>query len=49
MADNKQKKSWKELFDKHAESKGNTKIGDYQEAAGGGTPMKKGQKVDVPK
>lgn len=45
MADNKQKKSWKELFDKHAESKGKTKIGDYQEAAGGGTPMKKGQKV----
>lgn len=45
MADNKQKKSWKELFDKHAELKGKTKIGDYQEAAGGGTPMKKGQKV----
>lgn len=46
MAETKQKKSWKELFDKHAESKGKTKIGDYQEAAGGGTPMTKGQKVD---
>lgn len=45
MADNKGKKSWRQLFDKHAESKGKTKIGDYQEAAGGGTPMKKGQKV----
>ena len=45
MADKKEKKSWRQLFDKHAESKGKTKIGDYQEAAGGGTPMKKGQKV----
>ena len=45
MADKKEKKSWRQLFDKHAETKGKTKIGDYQEAAGGGTPMKKGQKV----
>lgn len=46
MADNKQKKNWKQLFDKHAETKGITKLGEYKESTGGGTPMAKGQKID---
>lgn len=46
MADKKNKKNWKQLLDKHAETKGITKLGDYKESTGGGTPMAKGQKID---
>jgi hypothetical protein len=43
MADKKNKKSWYELI---SSTKGGQKIGDYQESTGGGTPMKKGDKID---
>ena len=43
MADNKQKKNWYELL---GENDSKTKIGEYKESTGGGTPMRKGQKID---
>lgn len=46
MADNKNKKTYQDILDKSAENAGRTKIGDYKESTGGGTPMQKGDKID---
>lgn len=43
MAEKKQKKNWEGLI---RQTEGGKKIGSFQESTGGGTPMRKGEKID---
>lgn len=46
MANKKNKKSIVDFFNENQAKKGDTQIGDFPEHAGGGTPLKKGEKYD---
>ena len=41
-----EKKIWKDVHSSSAKARKTPEIGQFEEAAGGGTPMTRGQKID---